>query len=366
MDKGWWSGMVAANRIEVMLLEGLFLPLTTPFYPDGTLNLRKLEHNTGRYSLTPAAGLMVLSETGEPSLLDEAEMRKVLESAMEAAAAEKVMVAGVSRDSAFGTLKLADQAARLGYDAVLVRVPRLLDAGRRKEMLTFFQAVADRAVLPVILESGVGAGIIDEDVAIELAQHGNVIGMVDHAAIGDRVRTMRAGTAGVKRDVTVTTVFAAATDRMLAKREGPGGGTFVSADSLSQGGSALAVEPPKAAIRTRTKTVGFQIIAGQSAGLVDALRAGAAGAMPPLAACAPQACYEVYAAWKDGDEALALEKQARLGELTKLMEGRLGVPGIRYGCDLTGYFGGRPRLPLLPVTGEEKQEIELLMSGIKN
>ena len=366
MDTGGWSGGSPATRIEAMLLEGLFLPLTTPFYPDGALNLRKLEHNVGRYSLTPAAALVVLSETGEPSLLGDDEARKVLQSAIEAAAPEKVMVAGVSRDSAFGTLELAAHAAALGYDAVLVRVPRVLHAGRRKEMLTFFQMVADRSALPVILESVADAGMIDEDVAMELAQHGNVIGMVDHAATGDRVRTLRAGTAGVKREVTVTTVFAAATGRMLAKREVVGGGTFVSAETLGQGGSALAIEAPKAAIRTRTKTVGFQVIAGQSAGLVDALKAGAAGSMPPLAACAPQACYEVYAAWKDGDEALAFEKQARLADLTTLIEGRLGVPGIRYGCDLTGYFGGRPRLPLLPVTGEEKQEIERLMSGIRN
>ena len=48
-----------------MLLEGLYLPLTTPFYPDGSLNLRKLEHNADRYSRTPAAGFAVLSEVGE-------------------------------------------------------------------------------------------------------------------------------------------------------------------------------------------------------------------------------------------------------------------------------------------------------------
>ena len=43
-----------------MLLDGLFLPLTTPFYPDGTLYARKMEHNVRRYSLTPAAGMCVL------------------------------------------------------------------------------------------------------------------------------------------------------------------------------------------------------------------------------------------------------------------------------------------------------------------
>ena len=42
------------------------------------------------------------------------------------------------------------------------------------------------------------------------------------------------------------------------------------------------------------------------------MRSGAVGAMPAFAASAPQACYEVLAAWKDGDEGLAEEKQVRL------------------------------------------------------
>ena len=51
--------------------------------------------------------------------------------------------------------------------------------------------------------------------------------------------------------------------------------------------------------------------------------------------------------------------------LTRVEE-ELGVAGIKYGCDLNGYFGGRPRLPLLPMTGEERAEIEALMQGLRN
>ncbi len=77
--------------------------------------------------------------------------------------------------------------------------------------------------------------------------------------------------------------------------------------------------------------------------------------MPPFAACAPQACYEVLAAWKDGDEGLAEEKQTRLHDVAERVEGQLGVAGIKYGCDLNGYYGGGwPRLPRLPSTGEER------------
>jgi dihydrodipicolinate synthase/N-acetylneuraminate lyase len=63
---------------------------------------------------------------------------------------------------------------------------------------------------------------------------------------------------------------------------------------------------------------------------------------------------------------LALEKQVRLQAAVERIEGALGVPGIRFGCDLNGYFGGRPRLPLLPPDGEERADIEALMRGLRH
>jgi len=100
--------------------------------------------------------------------------------------------------------------------------------------------------------------------------------------------------------------------------------------------------------------------------MLGGLRAGAVGAMPGFAACAPQACYEVFAAWKDDDQALADEKQGRLAAAIALVEEQLGVPGIRYGCDLNGYFGGRPRLPLLAISGEARGAVERAMAGIRS
>ena len=47
-----------------MLIDGIHVPLTSPFYRDGRSYLRKLEHNVARYSLTPVAGLVALSSEG--------------------------------------------------------------------------------------------------------------------------------------------------------------------------------------------------------------------------------------------------------------------------------------------------------------
>ncbi len=341
-----------------MLLEGLHLPLTTPLYPDGRLNPRKLERNVERYSKTPASGLVALGEQGEATLLSDEEARTVLRSVAEAAAAEKVLVAGVSRDSVTGTLDLCDVAAGAGYDVVLARASAA--ARNLREMLAYFEAVADRSPLPVLMLSGAERPVPMEAV-IELGLHPGVLGLVDEGG-GGRIEAIRAGTAAVKREVSVTPVFAPVTGRMLGRQQVDG---VVSVASLT-GGPALKGATAPHGLRTRMKAVGFQILAGRTEQMLAGLRCGAVGTMPGFAACAPQACYEVLAAWKDADEGLADEKQVRLLQVARRIEDELGIPGIKYGCDLNGYFGGIARLPRLPLTGAERNEIEALMQGLRN
>lgn len=349
-----------------MLLDGLHLPLTTPFHPDGRLNIPKLEHNVARYSKTPVAGLVALGDTAETTLLSEEERRRALRCVVEAAAKEKVLIAGVSRDSVVGTLDLAEWAAKFGYDAVLLKRPSILRGEQTKELMTYFQAVADQSVLPIVLlnESSDGSGLLPLEMVVELAGHRSIVGVVDGSDDRTQVEGIRAGTVGMKRDVTVTAVFGAVTGRMQIQR--PEAGGLLSASTLTDGGTALAALPTKILAKTRTKVVGFQILAGRSDGMLAGLRAGAVGAIPGFAAAAPQACYEVVAAWKDGDEALAQEKQDRLREVAEKVERTMGVAGIKFGCDLNGYFGGRPRLPLLPLTGEDRAEVERLMQGMRH
>ena len=95
-----------------MLLQGIVPPITTPFYPDGSVYLKKLAANVERYSKTPVAGIVVLGSTGEAILLSDQERRDVLKTAREAAAPHKVLIAGAGMESASETLRLTEYAAR--------------------------------------------------------------------------------------------------------------------------------------------------------------------------------------------------------------------------------------------------------------
>jgi dihydrodipicolinate synthase/N-acetylneuraminate lyase len=266
------------------------------------------------------------------------------------------------------TLELAEYAAECRFDAVLVRTPTYYAPQMSKAAVEhYFRSVADRSPLPVLLYNipKFAPYAIPVEVVAELAQHVNIIGIKDSTGDVERVRTLVAATqTAPRRTVTVTPVFEAVTGRMMsAKTEAEG--NFVSAADLG-GGAAVAVKPPAAPLKTRTKEVGFQVLAGSAGSLLESLQAGASGAVLAFAACAPQVCQEVYLAWKDHDLALAAEKQLRITPASQRVAGALGIAGIKYACDFNGYYGGRPRAPQLPLNADEKAEVERLLAGIRN
>jgi 4-hydroxy-2-oxoglutarate aldolase len=358
-----------------MLLHGILPPITTPFYPDGNVYFKKLEHNVDRYSRTPVSGIVVLGSTGEAIMLSDQEHRDVLKSAREAAAPSKVLVAGTGVESAIETLRLTEYAAELGYDVAMVRTPHYYKKQMQTaNILAFYRTVSDRSPLPVIIYNFPQATGYDipAEVVIELAEHPNVIGIKESSGDVEKVRKMVEGTRHIKRSATVTETFDAVTPRMLAAaNSGPNGegGELVPIGALS---GAASAKPSSASVtvvgklKTRQKEVGFQVLVGAAQKLHPSLDAGAVGAILAFACPAPTACYEIYAAWKEGDSELARLKQERIVSAAQRVVSDLGVPGVKHAMDFNGYYGGTSRLPFLPLTADAKSEIERLLADIRN
>jgi 4-hydroxy-2-oxoglutarate aldolase len=379
-----------------MLLHGIFPPITTPFYPDGNLYFKKLEHNVERYSRTPVAGIVVLGSTGEAIMLSDQERRDVLKSAREAAAPNKVLIAGTGIESAIETLRLTEYAAELGYDVVLVRTPHFY----RKQMQpanlqAFYRTVADRSPLPVMIYNvpPFTAYDIPAEVVIELAGHPNIVAIKESSGDVEKVRRMVEGTRHIKRSATVTEMFEAVTPRMLAAAASGSSGANGAGGELVQVGAMAGNEessthlaktrdmghpdsssgkPSSTAVtvvgtmKTRQKEVGFQVLIGAAQKLHPSLDAGAVGAILAFACPAPTACYEIYAAWKEGDADLARLKQDRISIAAQRVGSDLGISGLKYAMDFNGYYGGPARLPLLPLTADAKAEVERWMADVRN
>lgn len=354
-----------------MLLEGIFAAVTTPFYSDERIYFRKIEANMAHYSRSLLAGMLVLGSTGEAVMLDDEESRQVLRVAAEASAPDKVLIAGVGREGVGTTVALAESAAEYHYDAVLLRPPSYY-AGQLSlaAVRNYFESVADRSPLPVILYN-IPKFVpyqIPVELIAELAHHPNIIGIKDSSGSVDRISaTVAATRSATRRTVTVTPVFEAVTARMLnATSEPESGGTFVSAGDLAGGAAVATTALPAPAIKTRTRELGFQVLSGAGSKVHVSLDAGATGAILGVAAFVPQACVEIYLAWKDHDSKLAEEKQSRILAANKRIVSDLGIAGMKYACDFNGFYGGRTRSPLLGLSAEEKSEVESLLDQIRS
>ncbi len=380
-----------------MLLSGIFPPITTPFYPDGQVYYKKLESNVDRYSRTPVAGIVVQGSTGEAILLSDQERRDVFKSAISAAAPNKVMIAGAGIESAIETMRLCEYAASLGYDAAMVRTPHYYKKQMHPaNLLAFYRTVADQSPLPIIIYNFPQATGYDipPEVVIELANHPNLIAIKESSGNLDKVKAMVEGTRHVKRAASVTETFYAVTPRMIKageaaemQRQEKESRELVSVASLtgssgaetpfdkiragSVGGGSVS-KPSSSAVsvvsglKTRQKEVGFQVMVGAAHQLEPSLALGAVGAILAFACPAPTACYEIYAALKDGDPALAREKQERVKAPAQRVVSEFGVPGVKYAMDLNGYYGGPARLPFLPLTGDQKKAVEEAMANLRN
>ena len=327
-----------------------------------------------RYSRTPVAGIVVLGSTGEALMLSDQEKRDVLKVARETAAPNKVLIAGTGIESAIETLRLTEYAAELGYDVAMVRTPHYY----KKQMLSanqlaFYRTVADRSPIPIIIYNFPQATGYDmpAEVVIELAEHPNLIGIKESSGDVEKVRKMVEATRHIKRAATVTETFDAVTPRMLAAAaagDSGNGGELVPIGALSGATDSKLSSAAVSVVgkmKTRQKEVGFQVLVGAAHKLHPSLDAGAVGAILAFACPAPTACYEIYAAWKEGDAELARIKQERIAKAAQRV-GDLGVPGFKHGMDFNGYYGGLARLPFLPLTADTKTEIESLLADIRN
>jgi len=356
--------------MKCMLLHGIFPAITTPFYPDGRIYLKKLELNVARYCRGPVTGVVVLGSTGEAVMLNCDEQKDVLRTAIGAASPEKVMIAGCGHESVAETVDACEMAAALGYDVAMVRTPNYYrNQMTAPVMLNYFRAVADRSPLPVVIYNFPQCTGYDMPVEliVELAGHRNIIGIKESSGDVAKVERIVGCTKAVKRETRVTHEFRPVTARMVAKAQAVPVGEFVSAGAL-----AATAKPSSSSVemigglRTRQKEVGFQTLVGSAQKLHALLGVGACGGILAFAACAPTACYEIYAAFKDDDQALADEKQRRIQAAAARVVGEMGIAGVKYAADLNGFYGGAPRLPLLPLTAEQRREVERLMGEIKS
>src|SRR5258707_1368644 len=108
----------------------------------------------------------------------------------------------------------------------------------------------------------------------------------------------------------------------------------------------------------------FRVFAGSAGYLLPALSVGAVGAVAALANIFPHEVCRVQELFNAGQLQEARLLQARLAPANTAVTVTYSVPGLKTALELTVGYGGRPRPPLLPLTGEERNHLAEILKGV--
>lgn len=279
-------------------LSGIFAPITTPFVNED-VSLEHLKANMLKYRNTGLAGFFALGSNGENKSLAEDEKLKVLEVVLHEKAERQLLMAGTGYESTRQTIAFSKKVAEMGADFVSVVTPSYFKKRLTDEAMTgYYIDIADAVSVPVLAYNAPGfTGMtLSAKVVEKISQHPNIVGMKDTSA----------GNMSSYLDVC---------------------------------------------------SDDFDILAGTISTLFTAMSLGASGGVVSLANAFPNPCCELYEKFNSGDLVGARQLHFRLFRLNRSVSGSFGVAGVKYAMEVGGYYGGDPRLPLLPLSDDNKKDI---------
>ena len=291
-----------------MNIEGVFPPVTTPFDDNGCIVHDHLAENIKRWNETDISGYLILGSNSEPVFLNEEEKLGIVKTARKSIPQSKKMLVGTGLECTKGTIEFTRKAADCGADVAVIITPHFFKSNMSHEaFIKHYLMIADSSPIPVLLynvPSFTGLNL-DAGTASVLSSHENIIGIKDSSGNVEQLSEIISLTGGEE----------------------------------------------------------FSVLTGNSIVLYPSLCVGAAGGIMAIACVLPERCADIIRLYKDGNHTEAKESQMRLIEPTLAVTSRYGIPGLKAAMDLSGYYGGRTRLPLLPITSAEIEEIKIIFTG---
>jgi 4-hydroxy-tetrahydrodipicolinate synthase len=271
--------------------------MATPFTPDGSLDTDAAARLASRLVDSGCDGLVISGTTGESPTTTDAEKSLLLRAVVEAVGDRARIIAGVGTYDTAHTVHLAKAAAADGAHGLLVVTP-YYSRPPQSGLVAHFTTVAGATDLPVILYDIPPRSVvpISWDTMRTVAQHPNIVAVKD------------------------------------AKADLPGAAQIMAETGLAYYSGDDALNLPWLAMGA----VGFVSVWGHLA--ASQLR-------------------EMLNAFNSGDIATARKIAVTLGPLNDAQTRLGGVTFAKAGLRLQGVEAGDPRLPQMPATPEQLDEL---------
>jgi len=273
-------------------MAGVFVPISTPFAEDESVDYDALRFNLERYAVSGVLGYLALGSNGENRSLTEEEKLRVLETIVRHKGAGQVVMACATYDAQRDTERFLAEAADMGADFGLVLSPGYFRKQMTDDVLfRYFSTLADTSPIPLLVYNAPGfCGVTVSPALVgRLAAHPRIVGMKDSA------------TSGIEQ--------------------------FLQFESDC-----------------------FHVLAGSANFLFPAMMNRSVGGTVSLANSFPAIVMELFRYGQARDEAWGVPLQERVTRINKCISGPYGPSGVKTAMNLAGLIGGRPRRPLLPLT----------------
>jgi 4-hydroxy-tetrahydrodipicolinate synthase len=291
------------------MFHGSIVALITPFR-NGSIDPIALQSLVEWHIEQGTHGLVPVGTTGESPTLSHGEHEQVVELVVEAAARRVPVIAGAGSNSTDEAIHLAEHAARVGADAILVVTP-YYNKPTQDGLFAHFKAVHDATDLPLIIYNIPGRSAVDMtvDTMAALARLKNVVGVKD--ATCDLARPL-------------LTALACGED--------------------------------------------FCQLSGEDITALSFLAHGGQGCISVTANVAPRQCSEMQDAWLRGDASGALEIHKRLTPLHKALCLETSPAPVKYAVSRLGKCAPDVRLPLVPPKAPTRAAVDAAMiaAGLMN
>ena len=286
-------------------LTGIFPPNMTCFINE-EVAYDKIRMNIEKYEQTGIRGYFPLGSNGEFRSLTDEESLRVVDVYRKFKGKDKVLMAGVARESAKATVEFIKKVADLGVEYATILPPNYFVGAMQDDvLLKYFNYVADLSPIPIVLYNAPKFAqglLLSPKLITDVSAHPNIAGMKDTSS----------------EDISIyTKAIPAGSD--------------------------------------------FYILAGTIEKFYKGLEVGAIGGVLSIANYLPEICCTLQNLYAAGniEEASKLDVYAR--QLSSNAAGKSGIAGVKAAMDVLGYFGGDPRLPVPPLSAEKKAELKAVL-----
>lgn len=291
-----------------MKLQGVLPALVTPFDKSGALDFAALGAHMTNLRAAGVSGWVPCGSSGEYNFLSDAERDSVLRFVKDFAKPSETLIAGTNAPHTAGVIANTNAAKAIGYDTVLLAVP-FYTKPTQAEIIRHFKAVLDACDVNIVLYSYPGKdGVEIEWEALDaLADHPRIIGIKESSG-------------SLQRAIGIATRY-----------EGR-----------------------------------IQLVSGSDDIALDFMLWGAESWICGPANCMGRAVCDLDRTFRAGDLKKAKAQMATLYTAMNILESGKFVQKLKYGCELQGTPVGECRMPLGPLTADEKSAFAAAMQPILN